>query len=428
MLNTSASNYDITLAVTGTPGETETTLTADPTLPEPDIMAMLVTGRTLDEMRGEEYEVAREQVLSYLTGRVGSTLGRGIERASGLSEVRIEPNLIANEADPGARLTVGQEITDELNLVYSSNLTDSSDQIWVAEYDLTRRFQTRAVRQSDDSYRMDFRHDIRIGGRPAPRRLPRQRPTLTALTVTGDSVANEAQLREPLHLEEGKPYDFFTARRGVQRIEEFYRERGYLQSRVRLEREVNDQTVQATLRVDPGPRVDLQFEGANLPSSVREHVRLQWHRGVFDAQRADDGLETIKSWLMDHDYLQPTIDHTVEDMSPDLRRVVFRITPGTRFERVTLAFQGTSAVDPGVLDDIIEEQKLERQLFTDPIVVTELFERYYREQGFLATEIDQPRYEFDGTLAQVVLMCAKGPASPFGKWRRQVIRSSRAMR
>ena len=99
LLNTTAGNYDITIAVTGTPGDTETTLTSDPTLPEPDIMALLVTGRTLDDMRGEEFEVAREQVLSYLAGRVGSSLGRGLERATGLSEVRIEPNLIANETN-----------------------------------------------------------------------------------------------------------------------------------------------------------------------------------------------------------------------------------------------------------------------------------------------------------------------------------------
>ena len=71
-LTTAAGNYDITINVTGTPGDTETTLTSDPTLPEPDIMAMLVTGRTLDDMRGEEFEVAREQVLSYMAGRVGS--------------------------------------------------------------------------------------------------------------------------------------------------------------------------------------------------------------------------------------------------------------------------------------------------------------------------------------------------------------------
>ena len=51
-------------------------------------MAMLMTGRTLDEVRGEEFEIAREQVLSSLAGRVGSTLGRGLQQATGFSEVR----------------------------------------------------------------------------------------------------------------------------------------------------------------------------------------------------------------------------------------------------------------------------------------------------------------------------------------------------
>jgi autotransporter translocation and assembly factor TamB len=183
-LHTRASNYDITIAVTGTPGDTQTTLTSDPTLPEPDIMAMLVTGRTLDEMRGEEYEVAREQVLSYLTGRVGSSLGRGLQRATGLSEVRIEPTVIANEADPSARLTLGQDLTDQVKLVYSTNLTDSNDQIWVAEYDVTRRFKARGVRQSDATYRFDFQHDVRLAARrrrgvscACARRSPRWSPS-----------------------------------------------------------------------------------------------------------------------------------------------------------------------------------------------------------------------------------------------------------
>src|SRR5207244_3743619 len=98
---------------------------------------------------------------SYLTGRVGSTLGRGISGATGLSMVRIEPNLIATETNPGARLTVGQDITNNFNLVYSMDLINSSDQIYVAEYDLTRRFTTRGVRQSDGTYRLDFSHDLR---------------------------------------------------------------------------------------------------------------------------------------------------------------------------------------------------------------------------------------------------------------------------
>src|SRR4029453_13373397 len=221
-LGTSASDYDITVAVTGTPGDTDVTLTSDPELPEPDIMAMLVTGRTLDDMRGEEFEVAQEQVLSYLAGRVGSTLGRGLQKATGLSEVRIEPALIAHETDPSARLTLGQDLTDELKLVYSTNLADSNDQIWVSEYDLTRRFQTQAVRQEDASYRLDFRHDVRFGGVPAPRRQPRIRPTVTQVTVTSSAGQDVPDVREKFRVEEGDAYNFFAIRKGLDRIEQSF--------------------------------------------------------------------------------------------------------------------------------------------------------------------------------------------------------------
>ena len=222
-LNTTAGTYDITIAITGTPGDTETTLTSDPSLPEPDIMAMLVTGRTLDDMRGEEYEVARAQVLSYLAGRVGSSLGRGLQQATGLSEVRIEPTLIANEADPSARLTLGQELTDDLKLVYSTNLTDSNDQIWVAEYDVSRRFQTRGVRQEDSSYRLDFRHDVRFGGRPEPRRTQRTHAKVAEVAVTVPAGTDEAAVRKAVRRQGGRQLRLLRdserhpARRGIAR-------------------------------------------------------------------------------------------------------------------------------------------------------------------------------------------------------------------
>ena len=47
--------------------------------------------------------------------------------------VRIEPNLIANETNPSARLTIGQDITAKLNLIYSMDLINSSDQIYVGD-------------------------------------------------------------------------------------------------------------------------------------------------------------------------------------------------------------------------------------------------------------------------------------------------------
>jgi outer membrane protein assembly complex protein YaeT len=407
-LNTKASNYDVRIALTGTPGKTETSWTSEPPLPEPDIMALLVTGRTVDEMRGEESEVARVQALSYLTGRLGSKFGRGLEQATGISEVRIEPVLIANETDPTARLTIGQNLTDQVKLVYSTNLADSNDQIWVAEYDVTRRFQIRAVRErEDDSYRGDFRHDVRFGGDPSPRRQLRHRPAIASLTVTTDGGTDEAVLRKLLELKKGDTYDYFAARKGLERIDEHHLEAGYLQSRVRLERAIEADKADLTLRATRGPLVELHFEGPMPPSKIQREVRTAWHHGVFDRQRGNDSVQALRAWLIRERYLQAQVEYDIGDQ-PDRRRVVFRIQPGPRYDKIVVAFEGASGIGPDRLDKIIEDQRLERQLFTDPGAVTDLLQRYYREQGYLSVEIDAPRYEFNGTNARVVLAVREG--------------------
>jgi len=409
VLNTKASNYDVRISVSGTPGKTETNWTSDPPLPEPDIMALVVTGRTVDEMRGEESEVARVQALSYLTGRVGSKFGRNLERATGISEVRIEPVLIANETDPTARLTVGQNVTDQVKLVYSTNLADSEDQIWVAEYDVTRRFQMRGVRErEDDSYRVDFRHDVRFGGSPAPRREVRRRPTITSLTVASDGAFDEARLRKLFKLKEGDAYDFFAARSGLERIETLCMQSGYLQSRVRLDRQVENDKANLTLRVTSGPIVELRFDGTTPPSKIQQRVQTAWHHGVFDRQRGNDSVRALREWLMLDKYLQPQVDYDVKE-SGQRRQVVFSTQPGPRYNSVVLVFEGASGIGPGRLNKIIEQQRLERQLFTDPAKVTSLLERYYHEQGYLSAAVDAPRYEFQATTARVVVPVREGP-------------------
>ena len=409
LMNTEAHSYDITLAVSGEPGNTETTLTSSPSLPEPDIMAMIVTGRTLEQMRGEEYDVAREQVLSYLTGRVGSTIGRSVERTTGFDEVRIEPQLIANDADPGARLTVTEDIDDNLTLLYSVDLADSDDQIFMATYDVTRRFQTRAVRQNDNSYRLDFRHDIRRGGRPEPRRVPRVRATVVEVTVPSDAPLPSEELHSLLGVKEGDDFNYFAVRNGVEDIEARLREAGWGQSRVRLDRRMEAGTVRLGLRIVRGPKVDFVYAGTTPPRGIQEEVRVQWHRGVFDAQRTDDAAETLIEWLMRDDYLQPKVDYRIDVSTPDRRVVRFDIAPGPRSSQVLLEFQGASGIPADELDQVIEEQNLERQLFTDPTVVTELLQRLYREQGYLNAEIERPRYEFQGATARVILEVREGP-------------------
>jgi outer membrane protein assembly complex protein YaeT len=225
--------------------------------------------------------------------------------------------------------------------------------------------------------------------------------------VTADAGVDEAVLRKLFKLKEGDTYDFFVARSSLERIDRHYLDAGYLQSRVRLGRDIQQDKAHLTLRATSGPLVELHFEGLTPPTKIQEEVRTAWHHGVFDSQRGNDSVQVLREWLMRDKYLQPQVEYDADENS-DRRRVVFRIQPGPRYDHVALAFEGASGIDPDRLDKIIEEQRLELLLFTDPGVVTDLLQRYYREQGYLAAEVDVPRYEFDGTNARVVLAVREG--------------------
>ena len=58
--------------------------------------------------------------------------------------------------------------------------------------------------------------------------------------------------------------------------------------------------------------------------------------------------------------LQATVNGPVEETGPNQHRVVFHIEPGTRSTAVRLAFDGARGINPKLLDDIINEQNLEK--------------------------------------------------------------------
>ena len=415
---TRAEGFDITLRITGEPGKTETTLTSDPPLPEPDILAVLLTGRRLDELRGNEGEVARNQVLSYLTGRVGGAIGSQIAGATGLSTVRIEPNLIAAETDPSARLTVGQDITRNLELIYSMDLVNSSDQIYVARYDISKRFSTRGVRQSDGSFRLDFRHDLRFGGEREPRRGDRRvQRIVDNVRIVGNTVFTDEQLAKKLKAKTGKRYDFFKTRKSVDKIQEMFADKNLLESSVRLRRETEANKVDLTLEVEAGPEVDIVWTGFEPPKKLRNRVREIWQSGVFDRQRADDAVVAIKESLAGERRLQPEITYDITEPADNKKRIEFKVTPGPVFHDVALAFEGASGIDENTLTEIVKSQKLGDDVYGRPGDVADLLEKYYRDQGYLDANVaSTPRYELDKTTAtgRVVFTVTEGPLYKIG--------------
>jgi outer membrane protein insertion porin family len=154
--------------------------------------------------------------------------------------------------------------------------------------------------------------------------------------------------------------------------------------------------------------------GAAPPRRVKRLLREQWQRATFDGQRGEDTRDTLREWLMDANYLQATVTYVIEDVAEGRRRVVFQVDPGPRTRRIALAFEGASAIHPNELDRVVHDQKLERQLFTNPSVVADILQRYYQARGHLDARIGEPRFEFPDETARVVLPIDEGTAFTVG--------------
>jgi outer membrane protein assembly complex protein YaeT len=415
---TKVGNYDITLQLTGTPERLTTTLSSEPVLTEPDILSLLLTGKTVSETEGREMQMVRTQALSLIAGQAGEEVTREARQVLHLSTLRIDPGLIASESDPGARLTLGQDITRNFSLAYSMNLTNGGDQIWIAQYNFPKRLAAQATRQQDNSYRLEVRQDLRLGS-SSRRRSSRSAITkfeIGSIRFHGAEPLSEKTLLDKLDVKPGDKYDFSKIQKGLDRLDEFYISQKRLEADIRMRRETQQKTVNLDVNIDPGPIVEFSFDGTPISGSVREKVEEAWRNGVFDTERFDDAAMAIRRPLIQAGFLQSEVSHTTET-ADDQKLVHFHVTPGPRYSNVEITFPGASEIAAAKLRNALELANLRVDVFVDPQKVVDYLQRYYHESGYLHANVSPPQLHLDPQTGhgQAAFPILEGPLFTIGE-------------
>lgn len=427
--HTRAGGYDINLQARGTVGgktandKLDTNFTSDPPLPQADIISLLVSGRRLADLKGAETQVAQDQALSYLSGNLAASFSRQANRALGFNLPRIDPGLIADEAEPTARLTLGQDATEKLGLVYSINLRNSADQIWVGRYDITRRFQTRAVKQADNSFRFQFQHNVEFGG-VKPETSSRKKRTAAKigkvqvlLTDAAGEAALEKKVRSKLGLKEGKAFDFFALRKGVDKVKNTLADDRYPEAKVRASRQENNGLLDVTLTVQTGPQVDFRYEGDGLDRKTRSKVEEAWAHSSFDSLRIRSATTAIREGLAKDRYFLPDVDIRVDGAATATDRkkqVVVTAKRGTQFEKVELALRGSS-LEKQAIEEIAPDKDTRRDLAVHLEKIGPRLERFYRDRGYLDAKARTPRAVAEERTLRIVTRVTEGKLVRVGK-------------
>ncbi len=155
---TNVRNYRVRLTASGTLEEIEANVSSEPPLRESDILQLLsgVPEANLLGARRTDDPAVAVSATNLLSQQFTGMLGRRAGRVFGIDRVTVDPYMIGRFSNPTARVTLSKQVTPELNVRYSSSLSDADEAIVIVEY-ARRRVTWILTRDEDGSLGVDFR-------------------------------------------------------------------------------------------------------------------------------------------------------------------------------------------------------------------------------------------------------------------------------
>jgi translocation and assembly module TamB len=152
-------DYDITVGLHGTLERLTTTYRSDPPLSSEDIVALLAFGRTQSDTSAAatpQLGFAESASNAMLGQAINQTVNNRVSRLFGVSSIRINPSLGGTDNNPNARLTVEQQVSNNVTLTYITNLTRSAQQVIQFEYNINSEYTLQGIRDENGVVSFDL--------------------------------------------------------------------------------------------------------------------------------------------------------------------------------------------------------------------------------------------------------------------------------
>lgn len=162
--NTQIRDYDITLRVTGDARRPTVNFQSEPPLPSADIIALLALGRTNSES-GQPQQQSGLAPFNQDAGNVAlaqafnAAVSDRVQRLFGGSRIKIDPQGLSTETSlaRGPALTIEQQVAGNLTLTYTTNISQTSQQIIQAQYNISKTVSIVGIRDQNGVVSFDVK-------------------------------------------------------------------------------------------------------------------------------------------------------------------------------------------------------------------------------------------------------------------------------
>lgn len=162
---TQVREYDISILIHGPVDQLQLSFRSEPPLSTSNIVSLLAAGQTEQEILGATGAATSSGTLAafgagtLLTKTLGAAVESQASRLFGIDRFSIDPFVDDTASrDPGARITLGKQITQDLGISYVSSLANSfQEQTVIIEYRLTDWLTAVGTSQTDGTVAIDFK-------------------------------------------------------------------------------------------------------------------------------------------------------------------------------------------------------------------------------------------------------------------------------
>jgi translocation and assembly module TamB len=153
--------YRVIVSLTGPLSQPQAAVRSEPALPQADVVSLITTGQ-LSSSDTSSSILAQSEVgaaTSLLTDAlINAPAQRATRKLFGLTRFEINPVIGASAGStPAARLVLGQRISKEVTVTYSTNVTSDPNQILALEYRLSDRLSFVAQYEQASTRRLSAR-------------------------------------------------------------------------------------------------------------------------------------------------------------------------------------------------------------------------------------------------------------------------------
>ncbi len=153
--------YDVTVGLHGTTSNLKTTYRSDPPLSEADIFSLLALGRTQEESQIQsEQETAAgtdPTTNALLGGALNATVSSRVSKLFGGASVKIDPAYVGTLGGSSARITVQQQVTQQITFTFATNVNYSAEQLIQVAYQLTPTTSVVATRDESGVFSIVYK-------------------------------------------------------------------------------------------------------------------------------------------------------------------------------------------------------------------------------------------------------------------------------